>query len=133
MPMMVRRRIDRLTEQRIIREAQIKKATTTDTSQFERVASKFVAAVMKVREAMATTDTTNDYSMFFGGFEQCDALVQDPAYQASQEAQMAYQLLLGADSWLRHEASKLGEEYVPPEHFFKTWELAGYDLRGHDV
>lgn len=130
MAMHVMRRSDRIAEAAIIKRAQIKKARRSDTADFETVAHKFIEAVMKIREAMANTDTQNDYSTFFGGYEQCDALLQDPAYRKSQDAQFAYQLLLGADSWLKHEADKLGENYVAPEHYYKCWDTVGINLRG---
>lgn len=133
MAMHVMRRSDRIAEAKLIEKAQIKKARRSDTSDFELVARKFVEAVMKVREAMAATDTKEDYSKFFGGYEQCDLLLQDPAYRNSADAQFAYQLLLGADQWLKHEADKLGEKYIPPEHFYKAWDYFGIDLRGKSV
>ena len=129
MAMVLTRRMDRVAERRIIAEAQKKKARSDDTTDFNMVAHKFVTAVLKVREAMKKTRSSINYDYFFGGFEQCDALLQDPAYIASREAQYAYQLLLGADQWLKHEADKLGEEYVSPNHFYKAWELHGVDLR----
>lgn len=133
MAMIIKRRSDRIAEANLIKKAQVKKARRSDTHDFEMVAGKFVEAVMKIREAMKATDTTQNYDYFFGGFEQCDALLRDPAYHESKEAQFAYQLLLGADSWLRHEADKLGEEYVSPESFYKCWDLQGIDLRGQPV
>ena len=133
MAMVVKRRADPLAEAAIIKKAQVKKARRSDTKDFELVANKFVEAVMKIREAMKATNTTQNYDHFFGGFEQCDALLRDPAYHSSREAQFAYQLLLGADSWLRHEADKLGEAYVSPESFYKCWDLQGINLRGLPV
>ena len=126
MALHVMRRSDRIAEAAIVKRAQIKKARRSDTTDFEMVSHKFIEAVMKIREAMAATNTERDYSTFFGGYEQCDAMLQDPAYRASQDAQFAYQLLLGADSWLKHEADKLGENYVAPEHFYTV----GINLRG---
>ena len=133
MAMIIKRRSDRIAEANLIKKAQVKKARRSDTHDFEMVGDKFVEAVMKIRAAMKTTNTTQNYDYFFGGYEQCDALLRDPAYHQCQEAQFAYQLLLGADSWLRHEADKLGEEYIPPSHFFLTWLRHGYDLRNLPV
>lgn len=129
MALHVMRRSDRIAEAALIKKAQIKRARRSDTTDFETVAHKFIEAVMKIREAMATTNTEKDYSTFFGGYEQCDALLQDPAYRTCQDAQFAYQLLLGANSWLIHEAGKLGESYVAPEHYYKCWDTVGINLR----
>ena len=133
--LIVKRRAEREAEQRIIANAQVKKARSNNTADFELVAGKFREAVMKIRAAMKTTDTQYNYDTFFGGYEQCDMLLRDPAYHSCSEAQFAYQLLLGADSWLKHEADKLGENYVPPEHFYKAWLLNNppIDLRGLNV
>ena len=131
--MIITRRANRIAEANLIKKAQIKKARRADTTDFDRVADKFVEAVMKIRAAMMASGSKENYNLFFGGFEQCDALLRDPAYHESKEAQFAYQLLLGADSWLRHEADKLGEEYVPPNHFFICWLRHGVDLRNMPV
>lgn len=129
MAMVLTRRMDRVAERRIIAEAQKKKARSDDPTDFNMVAHKFVTAVLNIRQVMKKIGSEINYDYFFGGFEQCDALLQDPAFIASSEAQYAYQLLLGADTWLKHEADKLGEEYVSPNHFYKAWELHGIDLR----
>lgn len=133
MSMIVKRRSERLFERNVLHQARIKVAKKTDTSDFDRVAKKFVEAVYAIREAMKNAGSLTNYDMFFGGFEQCDALLQDPAYKQSSDAQYAYQLLLGADAWLKHEADKLGEDYVSPEHFFKAWDNEGINLRDLDV
>ena len=133
MPMIVKRRSERLFERNVLNQARIKVARTTDTSDFDRVAKKFVESVYAIRKAMKDAGSEQNYDLFFGGFEQCDALLQDPVYKTSTEAQYAYQLLLGADAWLKHEADKLGEEYVSPSHFYKCWLNEGIDLRGKDV
>lgn len=133
MAMIVKRRSERLFERNILHQARTKVARKTDTSDFERVAHKFVEAVYAIRDAMKKAGSEQNYDLFFGGFEQCDALLQDPAYKQSAEAQYCYQLLLGADAWLKHEADKLGEEYVSPEHYFKCWDLEGINLRNQDV
>lgn len=122
--MVVKRRSTREAEARIIKLAQIKKTRSTDTTDFVYVAGKFREAVMNIRNIMQNTPTTVDYSNFFGGYEQCEILLQDPAYRASQDAQFAYSVFLGVDQWMRHEADKLGEDYIPPKHFFKAWLLA---------
>ena len=133
MAMVVKRRADRLAEAAIIKKAQVKKARRSDTKDFESVCDKFIEAVMKIREAMKSTSTTKSYDLFFGGYEQCDELLRDPAYHDCKEAQFAYQLLLGANSWLLHEADKLGADYVPPEHFYKCWDRTGINLRNLPV
>ena len=133
MAMIIKRRSERLFERNILQQARTKVARKTDTSDFERVARKFIDATYAIRKAMKETDSENNYDLFFGGFEQCDALLQDPAFKASPDAQYAYQLLLGADAWLKHEADKLGEEYRSPEHFFKCWDLENIDLRNQGV
>ena len=133
MAMIVKRRSERLFERNILQQARTKVARKTDTSDFERVARKFIDATYAIRKAMKETDSANNYDLFFGGFEQCDALLQDPAFKSSPDAQYAYQLLLGADAWLKHEADKLGEEYRSPEHYFKCWDLEGFDLRGQNT
>ena len=133
MAMIIKRRSDRIAEANLIKKAQVKKARRSDTSDFESVCDKFIEAVMKIRAAMKTTNTTQNYDHFFGGYEQCDALLRDPAYHDCKEAQFAYQLLLGANSWLLHEADKLGADYIPPEHFYKCWDRAGIDLRNLPV
>lgn len=129
MSMLIARRMDRVAERRIIAEAQKKKARSNDPSDFNMVAHKFVTAVLNIRNVMKKVGSELNYDNFFGGFEQCDALLQDPAFIASPEAQYAYQLLLGADTWLKHEADKLGEEYVSPNHFYIAWLNHGIDLR----
>lgn len=133
MSMIVKKRSERLFERNVLRQARVKVAKKTDTSDFDRVAKKFVEAVYAIRIAMRNAGSLVNYDTFFGGFEQCDELLQDPAYKQSSEAQYAYQLLLGADAWLKHEADKLGEDYVSPEHFFKAWDNEGIDLRNLDV
>lgn len=130
MGMIIKRGSERRLEASIIKRARIKAARTADTSDYVLVCHKFVEAVMAVRKAMKEAGSERDYDYFFGGFEQCDELLQDPVYRTSSEAQYAYQLLLGADQWLKHEAEKLGEAYVSPEHFYKCWEIVtGIDLR----
>lgn len=133
MAMVIKRRSDRIAEANLIKKAQVKKARKSNTADFEIAGDKFVEAVMKIREAMKTSATTKNYDMFFGGYEQCDELLRDPAYHECKEAQFAYQLLLGANAWLCHEADKLGEDYIPPKHYFATWLRHGYDLRNLSV
>lgn len=133
--MVISRVADRISERRVISEAQIKPARSTDTKDFEYVAGKFREAVMKIRAAMEKAGSKIDYSNFFGGYEQCEVLLQDPAFRSSQDAIFEYNVFLGVDQWLRHESDKLGQNYIPPNHFFKAWLLADppIDLRNLNV
>ncbi len=133
MSMIIKRRGDRVLENEILRKARTKVARTKDASDFEKVARQFIKAVYDIRSIMKDSGSTKNYDLFFGGFEQCAELLNDPAFKISQKAQYAYTVLLGVDAWLKHEADKLGEDYVSPEHFYKCWDLEGIDLRNHDV
>lgn len=129
--MVVKRRSDRIREAQILKQARIKQTRTNSNKDYIMVAKKFVEAVMMVRKAMkeAGAKDFNNYDLFFGGFEQCDAMLQSKEYFESDAAKYAYSVLQGADSWLKHEADKLGEAYVSPEHYYKAWDLYGIDLR----
>lgn len=131
MSMDVVRRSSRAAAAKILKQARIKQSRTDSNADYLMVCEKFITAVMKVRAAMKAAGATdfNNYDLFFGGFEQCDIMLQSEAYMKSSEAQFAYSLLTGADSWLKHEADKLGEAYVSPEHFYKCWDQVGIDLR----
>ena len=133
MSMIIKRRGDRVLENEILRKARTKMARTNDTSDFDRVAKQFVEAVYNIRNIMKEEGSTRNYDNFFGGFEQCAELLKDPAFKISQKAQYAYTALLGVDAWLKHEADKLGEKYVSPNHFYIAWLNENIDLRGLDV
>lgn len=126
MSIVIKRRATRVAEAKLIKTAQVKKARTTSEDDFNIAAKKFVEAAKGIRAVMKKLGS-NKYEKFFGGFEECDALLQDPLYVKSQEAQYRYQLLLGADQWLKHEADKLGADFVSPKHFYKAWERFGAD------
>ena len=123
MALIVKRRSDRIAAARLLKQAQVKKTRTDSNQDYLMVCEKFVTAVHKVRDAMKKTGSTdfNNYDQFFGGFEQCDIMLQDEKYKNSPEARYAYELLIGADSWLKHEAEKLGEDYISPQHFYLAW------------
>ena len=127
--MIIRRKSDRDAEKRILEEARKKVATKDTNADFLVAAGKFIEAVKKIRQAMGAAGAPG-YDNFFGGYEECDVLLNDPIYQTCTRAQFAYQLLLGANSWLRHEADKLGETYKSPNHFFLAWYLVEHiDIR----
>lgn len=124
--MIVKRRSDRVAAAKIVKEAQIKKARTLSVADFKMVAKKFCSAVHLLRNAMKSVGSKDfsNYDQFFGGFEQCDIMLQDPLYWKSTDAQRYYTLLMGANDWLKHEADKLGEMYVSPNHFYYAWWVA---------
>ena len=131
MALIVKRRSDRIAAARLLKQAQVKRATTDSNQDYLLVCDKFIKTVYRVREAMKKAGATDfsNYDLFFGGFEQCDTMLQDPKYKKSEEARYAYELLMGANIWLKHEAEKLGQDYVSPEHFYKCWDTVGIDLR----
>jgi len=128
MGMAITRRMDRIAEARIIKQAQIKQARTTDTRDFEFAAKIFTDAAKALRNKMKELGS-NDYDHFHAGFDECIILRQDPLFINSQEAQYLYGNIEGANSFMRHEADKLGQAYISPAHFYKAWELAGEPLK----
>ena len=126
--MIVKRVEDRISERRIIKEAQIKPARSTDTTDFEYAAKIFTDAAKALRAKMKELGS-NNYEHFHAGFDECIILRQDPLFVNSQEAQYLYGNIEGANSFMRHEADKLGQAYVSPAHFYRAWELAGEPLK----
>lgn len=122
MSIIIQRRSDRVAAAQIVKQAQIKPATTDTDDDFKIAAKLFTDAAKALRAKMKELGS-NDYDDFHAGFEECAALRADPIFVNSQDAQYLYGNLAGADSWLRHEASKLGQAYVSPAHFYKAWEL----------
>jgi len=128
MSMVITRRASRAAAARIVKEAQVKPARTTDTADFELAARLFTDAAKAIRAKMKELGS-DAYEHFHAGFDECAILRADPIFANSQEAQYLYGNLEGADRFLLHEADKLGQEYISPNHFYKAWELAGEPLR----